>query len=187
MTLACTSAGPFRCRAYSTARDMASYEAMTSQPSHSSSRRAGNPATSLEILPPAVFTSTGVEMAYPLSSTRKTTGSFRLDAVFIASQNSPCEVVPSPVVTSTTSSRSVGTCSAAAGFWSARSHASAQPTAWRNWVPVGLEALTMLRSFCPQWLGICRPPEFGSSAAATAERSCSVAVMPRPRQRARSR
>ena len=38
-------------------------------------------------------------------------------------------------------------------------------------VPVGLEELTMLRSFRPQWDGICRPPEFGSSAAATADRT----------------
>ena len=28
-------------------------------------------------------------------------------------------------------------------------------------MPVGLEALTMLRSLCPQWDGIWRPPEFG--------------------------
>jgi hypothetical protein len=68
-----------------------------------------------------------------------------------------------------------------------RSQASAHPTAWRNWVPVGLEALTILSFLCPQWEGICRPPEFGSSAAPTAERSCSVAVIPSPRQSARSR
>jgi hypothetical protein len=58
------------------------------------------------MLPPAVCTSTGTEMAYLLSSTRKTTGSFRLQAVFMASQNSPSEVVPSPVQTTTTSSSS---------------------------------------------------------------------------------
>ncbi len=57
-----------------------------------------------EMLPPAVCTSIGTEMAYLLSSTRKITGSFRLAAVLIASQNSPWLVVPSPAVTSTTSS-----------------------------------------------------------------------------------
>ena len=59
---------------------------------------------SFDTEPPAVFTSTGTEMAYPLSSTRKTTGSLRLVAVLSASQNSPSLVVPSPVVQSTTSS-----------------------------------------------------------------------------------
>ena len=56
------------------------------------------------MLPPAVCTSTGTEMAYSLSSTTKRTGSFRLQAVFSASQNSPSEVVPSPAVQTTISS-----------------------------------------------------------------------------------
>ncbi len=42
-----------------------------------------------EMLPPAVCTSIGTEIAYPLSSTRKMTGSLSVAAVFIASQNSP--------------------------------------------------------------------------------------------------
>jgi hypothetical protein len=65
--------------------------------------RLGNPVTSLEIDPPAVFTSTGTEMAYLLSSMRNTTGSLRLQAEFIASQNSWL-VVPSPDEQKTTSS-----------------------------------------------------------------------------------
>ena len=48
------------------------------------------------MLPPAVPTSTGTEMAYSLSSIRYNTGSFRFDAVFNDSQNSPSLVVPSP-------------------------------------------------------------------------------------------
>ncbi len=91
--------------------------------------------TSFDTEPPAVCTSMGTEMAYLLSSTRKRTGNFRLLALFNASQNSPSLVVPSPHEQYTRSSST--------GF-SARNHASAQPTAWRNWVPVGLDWLTML-------------------------------------------
>ena len=36
-------------------------------------------------------------------------------------------------------------------------------------VPVGDDVETMLIAVLPQWLGICRPPEFGSRAAPTAE------------------
>ena len=57
---------------------------------------SGNPDTRREMLPPAVCTSTGTEIAYSLSCTTKTTGSRRLAAVFSASQNSPSLVVPSP-------------------------------------------------------------------------------------------
>ena len=56
-------------------------------------------ATSRDTEPPAVCTSTGTEIAYPLSSMRNNTGSFRLLAVFSASQNSPSLVVPSPADT----------------------------------------------------------------------------------------
>ena len=56
----------------------------------------GETATRREMFPPAVCTSTGTEMAYPLSSTTNMTGSFRLEAVFSDSQNSPSLVVPSP-------------------------------------------------------------------------------------------
>ncbi len=65
-------------------------------PSNSSKWKLGKPETSREMLPPEVCTSTGTEMAYPLSSMQKITGSRRLEAVFNASQNSPSLVVPSP-------------------------------------------------------------------------------------------
>ena len=112
-----------------------------------------------------------------------------MEAVFIASQNSPSLVVPSPAVTRTTSSPCALPASCA---WSLSSSlylttASAAPTAWRNWVPVGLLWETMLSFLWPQWLGICRPPELGSSSAATADRSISFGVMPSWRQSARSR
>ena len=100
---------------------------------------------SFETLPPAVWTSTGTEMAYSLSSTMKRTGSFRLHAVLSASQNSPSEVVPSPVVQTTISSSwKVATCSRSSGRAAARSPASAEPTACRNCVPVGEEVDMML-------------------------------------------
>jgi hypothetical protein len=44
--------------------------------------KIGKPRTSLLMLPPAVPTSTGTEMAYSLSSMRNRTGSFRLEAEF---------------------------------------------------------------------------------------------------------
>ena len=56
----------------------------------------GESATRREMFPPAVCTSTGTEIAYPLSSTQKITGSLPSAAVFSASQNSPSLVVPSP-------------------------------------------------------------------------------------------
>jgi len=48
--------------------------------------KVGKPETNREMLPPAVCTSTGTEIAYPLSCTQKITGSIRFDAVFSASQ-----------------------------------------------------------------------------------------------------
>src|SRR5690606_34036341 len=106
--------------------------------------RLGNDDTSLLILPPGVFTSTGTEIAYPLSSIRKSTGSLRLHAVLSASQNSPSDVWPSPDVQSTISSSWNGSIrSRIAGTPAARQPASAQPTAWRNCVPVGEDVLTM--------------------------------------------
>src|SRR5512145_2844372 len=129
-------------------------------------RRWGKERTSLEIDPPAVFTSTGTEMAYLLSSMTNTTGRRRLQALLSASQNSPSLVVPSPEETNTTSSPlKRDSRSGMSLIFEYRSHASAQPTAWRNWVPVGLEEETMFRSLWPQWEGIWRPPELGSSAA----------------------
>ncbi len=58
------------------------------------------------MLPPGVFASTGVEIAYPLSSITYSTGSLPLEAVFSDSQNSPWLVEPSPIETYTTSSAS---------------------------------------------------------------------------------
>src|SRR5688572_26025905 len=111
-------------------------------------------------------------------------GSFRLHAMLSDSQNSPSLVVPSPVVTRTTSSfLNPSDIFRLAAFFTA----SAEPTAWRNCVPVGDDTDTMLMDFFPQWLGICRPPEFGSLAAPTAEYNISAAVSPSWRQSARSR
>ncbi len=112
-----------------------------------------------------------------------------MQAEFRASQNSPWLVVPSPELTKTTSSprtrpRSDGCSSSRARYLTS---ASAAPTACRNCVPVGLLWETMLSPLWPQWLGICRPPELGSSAEATAESSISRGVMPSARQSARSR
>src|SRR5512143_4219090 len=99
------------------------------------------------MLPPAVLTSTGTEIAYPLSSTRYTIGSLRLQALLSDSQNSPSLVVPSPVVQSTTSSFSNPSVSASC---LARTIASAEPIAWRNCVPVGDEVDTMFSDLWPQ-------------------------------------
>ena len=46
---------------------------------------------------------------------------------------------------------------------------------------------TMLSLLWPQCEGICRPCEFGSASAATAESNCSSGVMPSCKQSARSR
>src|SRR5579872_5396387 len=115
---------------------------MTSQPSTSSTYRPGKLRTSLEIEPPGVLTSTGTEIAYPLSSTRYTTGNLRLHAVLSDSQNSPSLVAPSPVETYTTSS--------VVSSSLPRRYASAQPTACRNCVPVGEEDDVMLYALAPQ-------------------------------------
>ena len=56
------------------------------------------------MFPPGVFASTGVEIAYPLSSTTYKTGSLLFEAVFSDSQNSPWLVDPSPIDTYVTSS-----------------------------------------------------------------------------------
>src|SRR5688572_32032894 len=55
-----------------------------------------------------------------------------------------------------------------------RSQASAQPTACRNCVPVGLDWLTMLSALWPQWEGIWRPPELGSSADRSEEHTSEL-------------
>ncbi len=63
ITFACTSAGPFRSRAYATAFAIASKLAAKSQPSTFWMYNPGNPVSSFEMLPPAVFTSTGTLIA----------------------------------------------------------------------------------------------------------------------------
>ena len=63
MTWACTKAGPLRWRTYSEARSSTSYEATGSQPSTSSTSKPGNVLTSRDTEPPAVWTSTGTEIA----------------------------------------------------------------------------------------------------------------------------
>ncbi len=75
---------------------MVMYEAIGSQPSHSSTRSPGIERKIFEMLPPAVCASIGTEMAYLLSVIRKTTGARRRQAAFNASQNSPSLVEPSP-------------------------------------------------------------------------------------------
>ncbi len=188
ITWACSSAGPFRCRAWRITVSAAFRLASTSVPSTSSMSRSGNPLTSRLTLPPAVPTSTGTEMAYPLSSTRKTTGSFRFDAVFSASQNSPSEVCPSPVVQSTTSSSSNASIrSRIPSTNEARNAPSAVPTDCRYWVPVGEDVDTIRRSRRPQCDGICRPPLAGSASAPTACSRCSYGVIPSAWLSARSR
>ena len=58
--------------------------------------------------------------------------------------------------------------------------ASAAPTAWRHWEPVGLEVVKMWMRASDQWLGICRPPVAGSSLEPTEARNMSLALTPRP-------
>ena len=153
------------------------YDAMKSVPSTSPRHSPGKPATSFEMLPPAVWHETGTEMAYPLSSTRKSTGRRLRQATLSDSQNSPSLVAPSPEATSVISSDA-----------GARSRpASAQPTACRYCVPVGDDELTMLNFAWPQCEGIWRPPEEGSAAAPTACSSISSGVTPSARHSARSR
>ena len=76
------SAGPFPERAYPIASPLTSQESIRSVPSHRKTARFGKLSTRSEMLPPGVCTSTGTEIAYSLSSMRKTTGSRRLHAVF---------------------------------------------------------------------------------------------------------
>jgi hypothetical protein len=66
-------------------------------PSQRITSRFGNDATSFEMSPPGVCTSTGTEMAYPLSWTTNRTGAIRVQAVLSDSQNSPSLVAPSPI------------------------------------------------------------------------------------------
>ena len=59
---------------------------------------------SREMSPPGVCTSTGTEIAYPLSSMRNRTGNCLVQVAPIASQNSPSLVAPSPSDVNTISS-----------------------------------------------------------------------------------
>ena len=53
------------------------------------------------------------------------------------------------------------------------------PAAWGTCVAIGEEWLTIPRRLLPQWLGICRPPELGSSALEKTPRKISYGVMTR--------
>ena len=61
-------------------------------------------AVSAEMLPPGRLRLDGTEIAYPLSSTRKSSGRSRQARMFSDSQNSPSLVAPSPAQTSVISS-----------------------------------------------------------------------------------
>ena len=63
VTLARTSAGPERARAYPTASRIASRLAAASVPSTRITRRSGNDSTRCETSPPGVWVSTGTEIA----------------------------------------------------------------------------------------------------------------------------
>jgi len=65
-----TSAGPLRERHQAAASPRTARLASGSQPSTSRTSKLGKSRTRREMLPPAVCTSTGTEIAYPLSSTR---------------------------------------------------------------------------------------------------------------------
>ena len=184
-TEAFTRAGPERARACATASRMASTLAAASVPSTRMTFRLGNDSTSRDTSPPGVWTSTGTEMAYPLSSTTYTTGSRREHAVFNDSQNSPPLVEPSPSDTYDTSS--AWDAPPASGCRWKNSPASAPPTACRHCVVVALEGDTMCRAGELQWFGICRPPEVTSAAEPTAASSMSYGVTPSARHSARSR
>ena len=111
-------------------------------------------------------------------------------AALSASQNSPSEVAPSPIVTTETSSLARPEVAERNGLDSGRARkrpASAAPTPGRHSEPVGEEVVKTWRRREPQWEGICRPAEASPAFAPVAERSISSGVTPRPRQRALSR
>src|ERR1700741_1034670 len=123
-------------------------------------------------------------------------GNFFAHATFSDSQNSPSLVAPSPAETYTISSLSCRAnspsgaffaCANAFGCASKYCVASAAPTACTNCVPVHELLLTTLYLGCPQCLGICRPPELGSSFAPTACSNISSGDTPTIKQNARSR
>ena len=105
----------------------------------------------------------------------QTNGSLWTPAKFIASCQSPSDVLPSPRHVTVTSSRRRTLL------------AYAMPAACRLCVATGLDAVTIRARFSPKCEGIWRPPEFGSSARAKTASMKSRAVIPAPMQRARSR
>src|SRR4051794_15739325 len=99
-----------------------------------------------------------------LFSQMKTTGSFWIPAKFIAPCQSPSDVPPSPNHVPTTESE----------FLYLREYAI--PAACRTCVPIGDEPVMMLNFLDPQWAGICRPPDEGSSALPNNPRNTSRGV-----------
>src|SRR6185436_12168263 len=105
-----------------------------------------------------------------------------------ASQNSPSDVEPSPIVITVTSSAPNPEVFSRidADDGSERNRpASAAPTPGRHSEPVGEDVVKMLRRREPQCDGICRPAEASPSFAPKAPRNISYGVTPRPRQSAR--
>ena len=49
----------------------------------------------------------------------------------------------------------------------------ASPAAWGSWVAMGDDPVMMFSRRQPQWFGICRPPELGSSGLAKTARTIS--------------
>src|SRR5437016_7229347 len=91
-------------------------------------------------------------MAYPLSSTRQTTGRRSAEMVLRNSQNSPSPVAPSPIDTYVTSSScTTGEPGRAPPNAGSRLVASAQPAACRHCVPVALDPFTMCSDGLLQW------------------------------------
>src|SRR5207237_4313123 len=114
-------------------------------------------------------------IAYRLFSHTQITGSLWMPEKFRPSCQSPSLVAPSPNQHPTTAS-------------SVRYlMAYAMPAACGIWVAMGEEAVMMFSRRDPQWAGIWRPPDEGSSALANTPRNTSRGVIPATRQTAMSR
>src|ERR1044072_5857616 len=107
------------------------------------------------------------EMAYWLFSHTNKTGRRRTPAEVSASWQLPFDDAASP--TQHTATRSSPRMTDA---W-------ARPAAWGSWVAIGDDPVMMLSRLLPQWLGIWRPPQLGSSARASTARNTSYGVIPR--------
>ena len=103
------------------------------------------------------------------------TGSLWMPAKLSPSCHAPSLVAPSPNQHPTTVS--------SPRYWAAY----AMPAACGTWVAIGEEWLMIPSRREPQWLGIWRPPEDGSSALANRPRKISYGVMPAIRTTATSR